>query len=429
MLIWGGLPEATGGRYDPANDSWDLLEAGGEPAWRYGPNGVWTGSEMIVWGGEALSAGGLYRIQDIDRDGICNLDDNCPIAANIGQTDNDADGPGDACDNCAATPNPAQADADGDGSGDDCDPCPLDRDDDADVDGLCADVDQCPGDPENDLDSDGQCGDVDCDPEDPNDLRPPAVAGVLCVTPAPGTIELSWPGAAGADSYSVTRGELSGLWFGEYGVCVVEDLVDLVYSDPDPVAPGEGFIYLVQAVNDDCGLGWLGTDSTGRDRSVWTGELCSAPTPTDATVASETTLYGSIQGGFEDTWLSDDAVQSIVEETTSGNPSTRVSRLEHHWTLSIPSGSRVELHVEGFRTISPDNDGFVFDYSADDGASWQPIDLPELPLADENSDLVAALPSSLSGVVIVRVRDTNREPGNADQDIVAVDQLFVRVMP
>lgn len=61
---------------------------------------------------------------DIDEDGICGPDDNCPEVANPDQRDSDGDGLGDACDNCPTVHNPDQADEDGDGTGDVCErPC------------------------------------------------------------------------------------------------------------------------------------------------------------------------------------------------------------------------------------------------------------------------------------------------------------------
>ncbi len=81
---------------------------------------------------------------DDDGDGICNHLDNCPLIANVDQSDSDADGLGDICDECPLDPandadadyvcdnvdncptryNPQQVDSDSDGFGDDCDSCP-----------------------------------------------------------------------------------------------------------------------------------------------------------------------------------------------------------------------------------------------------------------------------------------------------------------
>jgi hypothetical protein len=69
MIIWGGLgnsvPLATGGRYDPATDQWLTVATLRSPLARYGHSAVWTGKEMIVWAGYdsnglATDSGGRY---------------------------------------------------------------------------------------------------------------------------------------------------------------------------------------------------------------------------------------------------------------------------------------------------------------------------------------------------------------------------------
>src|SRR5438046_218202 len=47
MIVWGG-GSASGGRYDPTTDTWTSPSV---PGGRDGHSAVWTGSEMIVWGG------------------------------------------------------------------------------------------------------------------------------------------------------------------------------------------------------------------------------------------------------------------------------------------------------------------------------------------------------------------------------------------
>ena len=52
MIIWGGdVGGNTGGRYTPGTDSWAAISTTGAPVGRSNPTAVWTGSEMIVWGG------------------------------------------------------------------------------------------------------------------------------------------------------------------------------------------------------------------------------------------------------------------------------------------------------------------------------------------------------------------------------------------
>lgn len=67
MIVWGGQdskPEATGGRYDPSRDTWTPISTSVAPKARSGHVAVWTGKEMIVWGGydgtNILLSGGRY---------------------------------------------------------------------------------------------------------------------------------------------------------------------------------------------------------------------------------------------------------------------------------------------------------------------------------------------------------------------------------
>ena len=64
MIVWGGCTSGscldhydTGGRYDPATDGWTATSTAGAPRGRTFHGAVWTGDEMIVWGGRSLSAG------------------------------------------------------------------------------------------------------------------------------------------------------------------------------------------------------------------------------------------------------------------------------------------------------------------------------------------------------------------------------------
>src|SRR5213594_1363994 len=55
MIVWGGFNGSsylnTGGRYNPGTDSWIATSTTNAPAGRQEFAAVWTGSEMIVWGG------------------------------------------------------------------------------------------------------------------------------------------------------------------------------------------------------------------------------------------------------------------------------------------------------------------------------------------------------------------------------------------
>ena len=57
MIVWGGLEDDgstktnTGGRFNPSTNTWTALAMEDAPSARTGHTAVWTGTEMIVWGG------------------------------------------------------------------------------------------------------------------------------------------------------------------------------------------------------------------------------------------------------------------------------------------------------------------------------------------------------------------------------------------
>jgi N-acetylneuraminic acid mutarotase len=55
MIVWGGQPGwvSSGSRYDPATDSWLATSTGSGISNRDGHTAVWTGKEMIIWGGRS----------------------------------------------------------------------------------------------------------------------------------------------------------------------------------------------------------------------------------------------------------------------------------------------------------------------------------------------------------------------------------------
>jgi hypothetical protein len=62
MIVWGGWLTNTGGRYNPSTDSWTATSTTNAPVRRFEHTAVWTGREMIVWGGSGgLFTGGRYN--------------------------------------------------------------------------------------------------------------------------------------------------------------------------------------------------------------------------------------------------------------------------------------------------------------------------------------------------------------------------------
>src|SRR4029077_7853297 len=56
LIIWGGMDCCTsfntGGRYSPTFDTWRATNAATAPVGRESHTAVWTGTEMIIWGGD-----------------------------------------------------------------------------------------------------------------------------------------------------------------------------------------------------------------------------------------------------------------------------------------------------------------------------------------------------------------------------------------
>jgi len=476
MIVWGGegIDLGVSGIYTPAADRWTPLPTERQPDYFHNGPVVWTGDLMIVWKGH----GGRFRVgvSDGDGDGL-TCGDNCPAIGNVGQEDADSDGNGDACDNCQLTPNPDQADADLDMVGDVCDNCPLsvntdqfDDDSDglgnacdpcfgtgpdADVDAVCDDSDNCPAESNShqtdadtdgvgnlcdlcpqttdllqaDLDGDGSGDACDCQPGDASDRSPGTIDSLLIVRTDPTTARLGWAPALGADAYAVHRGLLSALAAGDLGSCVGQIIATTSTDDPETPPLGDGFTYLVQGQSFDCGLGSMGFGLLEHPRVNDNPGACTGIAVSDARATADLSVHGDSPGSYVDTLASDDTFQTITEEETGGNPSSRFSQLEHRWEFAVATGSRSELHVEGHRTPSPDGDDFEFEFSVDGGNVWNAISLGSLPLVDDDHDQVVLLPSAASGSVMIRVIDTDRTPGNRDLDSVSIDEIFLRSVP
>jgi hypothetical protein len=70
MIIWGGSNQTillnTGGKYNPVTDNWTATSTATAPLGRAAHTSIWSGSEMIVWGGadsdlNDLDTGGRYN--------------------------------------------------------------------------------------------------------------------------------------------------------------------------------------------------------------------------------------------------------------------------------------------------------------------------------------------------------------------------------
>jgi hypothetical protein len=397
---------------------------------------------------------------DQDRDGVGDACDPCPANANRPAGDGDGDGVPDCTDNCPGVANASQADTDADGIGDACDICPASPLNDQDGDGRCEGADNCPtvwnpkqADGDGDLigeacdncpgvannsqadtDGDGRGDACDCQPLSVFN-RAPGEIEQLRAFKSGTTASFGWigPGVQGpgssvapaTDAFSVSRGLLSTLRStGSFGSCFLQGLKRGV-DDASIPPPGDGYVYLTQAQNYECGVGSLGFDSNEARRVNSDALACTGQTYADSFATGETAIRGTVTGTLADTVSSDDTYESITEELVSS-----ISQLDHRWTFNVPVGASIlEVHIEAFANPSAQPEDIRVEYSVDGDATWTPIvNYAAPPQTDPNRDATCAIPV-VSGPLRVRVIDTNRTTGSPGLDGITVDQLWVRTAP
>src|SRR5437762_953420 len=71
MIVWGGSIDGaflnTGGRYVPATDIWQPTSVNDAPSRRWFHAAVWTGPEMLIWGGRGANFFGNDNYNDGGR--------------------------------------------------------------------------------------------------------------------------------------------------------------------------------------------------------------------------------------------------------------------------------------------------------------------------------------------------------------------------
>jgi len=95
----------------------------------------------------------------------------------------------------------------------------------------------------------------------------------------------------------------------------------------------------------------------------------------------------------------------------------------------VPAGQSHKLHVEGHRPTNTEGDNFQFSYSTT-GSSYTTI---PGALINTTSDVAGGTDytfgtGGLSGIVYIRIQDTNQSSGAA-LDTVYVDHLTIRTVP
>jgi murein tripeptide amidase MpaA len=103
------------------------------------------------------------------------------------------------------------------------------------------------------------------------------------------------------------------------------------------------------------------------------------------------------------------------------NGTIATSLCEHKWTVNVPVGENpYNFTLEARRANNPE-DNFVFAYSTDD------VNYTNMVTVNANTDTIYnyLLPGALSGTVYIRVRDTDRTPGNINLASVEIDHMYI----
>jgi hypothetical protein len=236
MIVWGGYAHFTalntGGRYDPSTNAWTATSIGTNvPSTRYFHAAAWTGTEMTVWGGFPYTTqGGVYCA--------------CPNGA-LAFRDADGDGYGDPVLSVAVCDgNPPLGYVT---NGDDCN--------DADNSVHPGAAESCNG-----LDD-------DCDGTIDNQVPRPAEVEAISVDGGNDTT-LSWASLGEGEIYDVASSTITGLQAQGVttAICLAHDVLVTSYVDErDAPTEGDAYVYVVRA-RSACGSGSYGTDSNGQER-------------------------------------------------------------------------------------------------------------------------------------------------------------------
>jgi len=296
MIVWGGSdldasPSVynTGGRYDPVANAWTAVAKGGAPAGRRGHTAVWSGSRMIVWGGNGgsdLNSGGRY-------DPVANnWDATSALGAPTPRVGHTAVWSGSVMVVWGGEPSAAGIDAVATGGrydpvGDAWTPTTLARAPAARHDHAAVAAGELmivwggtsPHDlgsggryvvTNPDADADGLSDDCDCAPANPALLTaPPEIAGLVYGADRQ---TLSWssaaPVAGSATVHDLVSGGL-GLWPVGSGAtaCLASGIAAASFVDATTPSPGSGAWYLVRGRN-ACGTGTYGMASDGTPRAT-----------------------------------------------------------------------------------------------------------------------------------------------------------------
>jgi len=173
--------------------------------------------------------------------------------------------------------------------------------------------------------------------------------------------------------------------------------------------PDTQYGYRVKARNKS-----INQNETAFSDSAWT--TTHTDPGVDDVAASESTIYGGVNGNYTNTHGSDGVYESIQEAWWWW-----YGYLEHRWVINVSGGAQVTFFVEAFHTGSED---FSFGYSTNGWTYAEMLTVSKT--SDDNSYQSYELPSGLSGPVYIRAMDTLRWMGDSGPDRIYIDHMYIR---
>ena len=244
---------------------------------------------------------------------------------------------------------------------------------------------------------------------------PPAAPTDLTAVAASETaIDLNW--TDNADNETAYRVERSAAGQNNYSTIANLGVDANSFSDGGLLA-STSYDYRVAAVNGNVDSAFATTTGT-------TDDPPPPPPYVDYIASSETPVAGSVNGNYVSTQHMDGVTQSIRERQSGGKPANRHTYLEHRWVFNINQGDTVTVNAIARSSGSSDGDGFRFEYSLDNGSSFTEL---FTVMSTSNTTLSAPIPGQPSGLVLVRVVDTDQTSGHREENTVTVDHLFIQV--
>lgn len=165
------------------------------------------------------------------------------------------------------------------------------------------------------------------------------------------------------------------------------------------------------------------TNPCGSDQEAKAGYITVDDCPAAKAYASaDMPVQGTVSGNYTYTLSSNNSYESITEIEIAQNKVQRYSALEHKWTIDVGAGGAdMTFYLEAYRPDNSDGEDFVFAYSTDN------ILYTNMVTVNSATEQVysASLPAGLTGIVYVRVVDSNRGFGYTSLDAVFIDEMYI----